>query len=107
MNVVFDIEEDTKIRQEARWIGDLQHFSKAKSRGIRDLNVISFWEPAPSHLKGEVAILQLGQCSDHSERVWKPKLSYRLIWNCIEINALYGDLKFLDIPVRKMRNETI
>ncbi len=31
--VVFDVEEDTKIRQEkTRWIGDLQHFSK-QSRG--------------------------------------------------------------------------
>ena len=34
--VVFDVEEDTKIRQEkTRWIGDLQHFSKTKSRVSR------------------------------------------------------------------------
>ena len=32
--VVFDVEEDTKIRQEkTRWIGDLQHFS-SKVEGI-------------------------------------------------------------------------
>ena len=43
--VVFDVEEDTKIRQEkTRWIGDLQHFSK-QSRGYRDLKCDpSFWE---------------------------------------------------------------
>ena len=36
------------------------------------------------------------------------KLSYRLIWNLhLQINTLYGDLKFWIFPVRKMRNETI
>ena len=25
----------------------------------------------------------------------------------LQINTLYGDLQFLDLPVRKMRNETI
>ena len=25
----------------------------------------------------------------------------------LQINTLYGDLKFLDLPVRKMRNETL
>ncbi len=32
--VVFDVEEDTKIRQEKTWwIGDLQHF-QSKSQGV-------------------------------------------------------------------------
>ena len=42
---VFDVEEDTKIRQEkTRWIGDLQHFFKAKSRVSRSECNPSFWK---------------------------------------------------------------
>ena len=69
--VVFDVEEDTKNSSgKTRWIGDLQHFSK-QSRGYRDLNVIRVLGMTPPFRGG--SHLQLGQCSDHSERVWKYK----------------------------------
>ena len=84
--IVFDIEEDTKICQEkTRWIGELQHFSK-QSRGYRDLNVLRVFGNDTLHLE-EVAMCDL-------------ELH-------LQINTLYGDLTFLDLPIRKMRNETL
>lgn len=105
--VVFDVEEDTKIRQEkTRWIGDLQHFSK-QSRGYRDLNVIRVFGNDTLHLE-EVAICNWDNVVIIRKGFGNTKIILPIDLELhLQINTLYGDLKFLDLPVRKMRNETI
>ncbi len=105
--VVFDVEEDTKIRQEkTRWIGDLQHFSK-QSRGYRDLNVIRVFGNDTLHLE-EVAICNWDNVVIIRKGFGNTKIILPIDLELhLQINTLYGDLKFLELPVRKMRNETI
>ena len=83
--VVFDVEEDTKIRQEkTRWIGDdTLHLEEV---------AICNWD--------NVVIIRKG--FGNTKIILPIDLELHL-----QINTLYGDLKFLDLPVRKMRNETI
>ena len=92
--VVFDVEEDTKIRQEkTRWIGDLQHFSK-QSRGYRDLNVIRVFGNDTLHLE-EVAICNWDNVVIIRKGFGNTKIILPIDLELhLQINTLYGDLKF-------------
>ena len=96
-----------EIRQEkTRWIGDLQHFSK-QSRGYRDLNVIRIFGNDTLHLE-EVAICNWDNVVIIRKGFGNTKIILPIDLELhLQINTLYGDLKFLELPVRKMRNETI
>ena len=94
------------VRKKTRWIGDLQHFSK-QSRGYRDLNVIRVFGNDTLHLE-EVAICNWDNVVIIRKGFGNTKIILPIDLELhLQINTLYGDLKFLDLPVRKMRNETI
>ena len=105
--IVFDIEEDTKICQEkTRWIGELQHFSK-QSRGYRDLNVLRVFGNDTLHLE-EVAMCDWDNIIIIRKGFGNTKIILPIDLELhLQINTLYGDLTFLDLPIRKMRNETL
>lgn len=105
--IVFDIEGDTKICQEkTRWIGELQHFSK-QSRGYRDLNVLRVFGNDTLHLE-EVAMCDWDNIIIIRKGFGNTKIILPIDLELhLQINTLYGDLTFLDLPIRKMRNETL
>ena len=99
--------EDTKICQEkTRWIGELQHFSK-QSRGYRDLNVLRVFGNDTLHLE-EVAMCDWDNIIIIRKGFGNTKIILPIDLELhLQINTLYGDLTFLDLPIRKMRNETL
>ena len=105
--VVLDVDEDIEIRQEkTRWIGDLHHFSK-QSRGYRDLSMLRVFGNDTLHLE-EVAICDWDNVIIIRKGFGNTKIILPIDLELhLQINTLYGDLKFLDLPVRKMRNETL
>ena len=103
-NLVFE-EVVTVKREKNRWFGNLHHFSSYQTCRFDDINLFRLMGKDTIHL--ERVIL-----SNHDNVIILRKLvgTTRIIVPVdvevsLSVNSLYGDLTFLDLPKRALRNE--
>lgn len=103
-NLVFE-EVVTVKREKNRWFGNLHHFSSYQTCRFDDINLFRLMGKDTIHL--EHVIL-----SNHDNVIILRKLvgTTRIIVPVdvevsLSVNSLYGDLTFLDLPKRALRNE--
>ena len=103
-NLVFE-EVVTVKREKNRWFGNLHHFSSYQTCRFDDINLFRLMGKDTIHL--EHVIL-----SNHDNVIILRKLvgTTRIIVPVdvevsLSVNSLYGDLTFLDLPKRSLRNE--
>lgn len=103
-NLIFE-EVVTVKREKNRWFGNLHHFSSYQTCRFDDINLFRLMGKDTIHL--EHVIL-----SNHDNVIILRKLvgTTRIIVPVdvevsLSVNSLYGDLTFLDLPKRALRNE--
>ena len=103
-NLVFE-DVITVKREKNRWFGNLHHFSSYQTCRFDDINLFRLMGKDTIHL--EHVIL-----SNHDNVIILRKIvgTTRIIVPVdvevsLSVNSLYGDLTFLDLPKRALRNE--
>ena len=105
--VKIDYEEDVEIRQEKTpWIGDLHHFSKVNYH-FRDLTITRLVGKDTIHLD-EVIVVNHDNVIIMRKMFGNTKIILPVdVELSLQVNTLYGELRFFSQSPRKLRNETV